>query len=96
MPPRRVNRYRNVEALYGREEADAMEQRLNVNFNERLNEGIGRLEKMMLEMNQNRRRGSPESSHHGERMSRHSEREERNDRERSSVHSQNRDRKSVV
>ena len=72
MPPRRVNRYRNVDALYGREEADAMQQRLNDSFNERLNEGIGRLEKMMMEMNQNRRRGSPESIHQEERRSRHS------------------------
>ena len=50
MPPRRANRYRNIDALYGREEADEMEQRINDNFNEKINEGIGRLERMMLEM----------------------------------------------
>ena len=42
-----------------------MEQRINENFNEKLNEGIGRIEKIMLEMNQNRRRVSPESNHGG-------------------------------
>ena len=92
MPPRRANRHRNGDAVYGREEADEMEQRINDNFNVRLNEGIGRLEKMMLEMNQNRRRGSPESIHHEERRLRHSERDERNDRGRVSVDSRRSDR----
>ena len=75
MPPRRANRHQNVEALYRREEADEMEQRINENFSEKLNEGIGRLEKMMLEMNQNRRRVSPESNHGGSRVSPHSNRD---------------------
>ena len=63
MPPRRANRHQNVEALYRKEEADEMEQRINENFSEKLNEGIGRLERLMTEMNQNRRRVSPESNH---------------------------------
>ena len=41
MPPRRVQRHRNINALYGREEANEMEQRINENFNEKLTEGIG-------------------------------------------------------
>ena len=52
-----------------------MEQRISNKFNEKLDEGIGRLEKMMLEMNQNRRRVSPESNHGGSRVSPHSNRE---------------------
>src|SRR5574338_70000 len=75
MPPRRANRHQNVEALYRREEADEMEQRINENFSEKLNEGIGRLEKLMTEMNQNRRRVSPESNHGGSRVSPHSNRD---------------------
>ena len=72
MPPRRAQRHRNVDALYGREEADEMEQRINENFNEKLTEGIGRLERMMMDINQNQRRVSPESNHGGSRASLHS------------------------
>ena len=93
MPPRRIHRHRDIEDLYRREDAEQMEQRIRDRFDERCNASFNRMEKMLAEWNQNRRRGSPESSHHGERMSRHSERDERNDRERGSVHSQNRDQR---
>ena len=85
MPPRRAQRHRNINALYGREEADEMEQRINESFNEKLNKGIGRLERMMLEMNQSRRRVSPESSHGGNRVSPQSDRERRGDHDRRNV-----------
>src|SRR5574338_239806 len=85
MPPRRAQRHCNVDALYGREEADEMEQRINENFNEKLNEGIGRLERMMLEMSQNQRRVSPESSHGRSRVSPHSNRERSVDSDHRSV-----------
>ena len=96
MPPRRAQRHRNVNALYGREEADEMEQRINESFTEKLNDGIGRLERMMLEMNQNRRRVSPESSHGRSRVSTHSDRETREDHDRRSVDNRgrNEDRRS--
>ena len=51
MPPRRANRHQNIEEVYMREDADRMEQRIS----EKVNEGIERLEKMMHDMNQNRR-----------------------------------------
>ena len=60
MPPRRAQCHRNVDALYGREDAEQIEQRISDKFNEKFDEGIGRLERMMLEMNQSRRRVSPE------------------------------------
>ena len=62
-----------------------MEQRINESFTEKLNEGIGRLERMMLEMNQSRRRISPESNRGGSRVSSHSERERRGSQEHRSV-----------
>ena len=85
MPPRRAQRHRSINALYGREEADEMEQRINESFTEKLNEGIGRLERMMLEMNPSQRRVSPESSHGGNRVSPHSDRERREDHDRRNV-----------
>ena len=63
MPPRRANRHQNVEALYHREEAELMEQRIN----EKFDEGIGKLEKLMNDLNQRRR--SPNSNHGGNRVS---------------------------
>ena len=68
MPPRRVQRHRDIEDLYRREEAAQMEQRINEKFNEE-SEKLDRIERMMAELNQNRRRVSPESSHGGNRIS---------------------------
>ena len=65
MPPRRANRHQNVEALYRREEAELMEQRIN----EKFDEGIGKLEKLMNDLNQTQRRRSPNSNHGGNRVS---------------------------
>ena len=65
MPPRRANRHRNVEALYRREEAELMEQRIN----EKFDEGIEKLEKLMNDLNQTQRRRSPNSNHGGNRVS---------------------------
>ena len=65
VPPRRANRHQNVEALYRREEAEQMEQRIN----EKFDEGIGKLEKLMIDMNQGQRRRSPISNHGGNRVS---------------------------
>ena len=62
-----------------------MEQRINENFNEKLNEGIGQLERMMYEMNQSRRRVSPESSHGGNRVSPPLDQERREDHDRINV-----------
>ena len=45
-----------------------MEQRINEKFNEE-SEKLDRIERMMEELNQNRRRVSPESSHGGNRVS---------------------------
>ena len=64
MPSRRVNRHQNVEALYRREEAELMEQRIN----EKFDEGIGKLEKLMNDLNQTQRRRSPNSNHGGNRV----------------------------
>ena len=50
MPPKRANRFHNVEDLYRRQEAEQMEQRIN----EKFNEGIEKLEKLINDMNQNR------------------------------------------
>ena len=69
MPPRRANRHQNVEDLYKREDAEQMEQRISNKFNEKLDEGIGRLEKLMMDMNQGQRRRSPISNHGGNRVS---------------------------
>ena len=65
MPPRRANRHQNVEVLYRREEAELMEQRIN----EKFDEGTGKLEKLMIDMNQTQRRRSPISNHGGDRVS---------------------------
>ena len=65
MPPRRANRHQNVEALYRREEAELMEQRIN----EKFDEGIGKLEKLMNDLNRTQRRRSPNSNHGGNRVS---------------------------
>lgn len=65
MPPRRANHHQNVEVLYRREEAEQMEQRIN----EKFDEGIGKLEKLMIDMNQSQRRRSPISDHGGNRVS---------------------------
>ena len=65
MPPRRANRHQNVEALYRREEAEQMEQLIN----EKFDEGIGKLEKLMNDLNQSQRRRSPISNHGGNRVS---------------------------
>ena len=65
MPPRRANRHQNVEALYRREEVEQMEQRIN----EKFDEGIGKLEKSMNDLNQSQRRRSPISNHGGNRVS---------------------------
>ena len=89
MPPRRANRHQNVEALYRREEADQMEQRMH----EKIDEGIGRLEKLMIDMNQSRRRNSPESIRGGSRVSHHSDRARRESQDHQSV--DNRSRRNV-
>jgi len=65
MPPRRVPRHRDIEDLYRREEATQMETRLN----EKFDEGIDRLERLMLDMNQNQRRTSPISNRERDRVS---------------------------
>ena len=65
MPPRRANRHQNVEALYRREKAKQMEQCIN----EKFDEGIGKLEKLMNDMNQSQRRRSRVSNHEGNRVS---------------------------
>ena len=80
--------------MYGREDADEMEKRINESFTEKLNEGIGRLERMMLEMNQSRRRVSPESSHGRSRASIHSDRERREDHRSIDNRDRNVDRRS--
>ena len=64
MPPRRAHRHVNVEEVYRREEAQQMGQRINDKFEE----GIGKLERMMLEMNQSRRR-SPIQNQRGNSVS---------------------------
>ena len=65
MPPRHANRFQNVEDVYRRQEAEQMEQRIN----EKFDEGIGKLEKLMNDMNQSQRRRSPISNHGGNRVS---------------------------
>ena len=65
MPPRRANRHQNVEALYRREEADQMEQRMH----EKFDESFGRLEKLMMDLNTSQSRRSPISDHGGNRVS---------------------------
>ena len=79
-----------MDALYGREEADEMEQRIN----EKFDEGIGRLERMMIEMHQNRKRASPGSNHDEERVSHHSDRSDHGDQRSGGRRSVDRDRRT--
>ena len=65
MPPRRANRFQNVEDVYRRQEAEQMEQCIN----EKFDEGIGKLEKLMNDLNQSQRKRSPVSNHGGNRVS---------------------------
>ena len=67
-----------------------MEQRMH----EKIDEGIGRLEKLMIDMNQSRRRNSPESIHGGSRISPHSDRERRESQDHRNV--DNRSRRNVM
>ena len=66
-----------------------MEQRMH----EKIDEGIGRLDKLMIDMNQSRRRNSPESIRGGSRVSQHSDRERRESQDHRSV--DNRSRRNV-